>query len=100
MAKKTDPKKAIKGERYGDSMKYQEFRKDDKGGRNAGTTGRKKMDQFAAGTAPRVGGGPSVPSIPLSGGTKKQVKASKSMVRKGTGSGASAQAKRSVKKLK
>lgn len=75
-----------------DSAKYSNFRKEDKSGRNSGTTGKKPNQQYSAGSAPRVGGTAPAASG-LKGASKKQVKKAKSMVAKNTGSGASKQAK-------
>jgi hypothetical protein len=52
------------------------------------------IGNYSGNPAPRVGG-PAPKASKLKGGTKAQVKAGKSMVRKGTGSGASKQARRS-----
>jgi hypothetical protein len=63
-----------------------------------GVSGRNPGD-YSGMAAPRVGG-TSPKSTPLSGGTKKQVKAAKSMVRSSPGSGASKAAKAAQKRIK
>jgi hypothetical protein len=97
--KKVKPAKAgaMLGKRT-DDPKYAQFRKEHQAGRSGPSTGYKKSDQYSMGVGPRVGGSVAK-STPLASATKKQVKAGKSLVRKGTGSGASAQAKRSSRRL-
>ena len=60
--------------------------------------GSQTVGDYGTHPAPRVGGKAPKPSG-LKGASKSQAKAAKSMVRKGTGSGASAAAKRSKRRL-
>lgn len=71
-------------------------------GRYATKTGLSQRDpgDYSFLSAPRVGGAAPKNSIPLKGASKAHVKAAKSMVRRGTGSGASAAARRSARRVK
>lgn len=80
--------------------KYTAFKKADKGGRgHQGAVGHSPAGQYAMGTGPRVGGAVK-PSTPLRGADKSVVKASRKLVRPGTGSGASRQAKASLRRMR
>jgi hypothetical protein len=80
--------------------KYAAFKKADKSGRgHEGSVGHSAAGQYAMGAGPRVGG-TSKPSTPLRGADKSVVKASRKLVRPGTGGGASKQAKASLRRMR
>jgi hypothetical protein len=78
--------------------KYTAFRKDYNAGRNADSTGLDKRQQYSQGSAPKIGG-KAPKASGLKAASKSQIKKAKSMVSKGTGSGASKQAKASRKRI-
>jgi hypothetical protein len=107
---KEDPKKKIAKTRLGSPtglMSPTEFKAMDQSGysptlRGNAVAGAKRESQYGkySHAAPRVGGPAPKQSVgPLKAATKGQVKAAQSMVRKGTGSGASKQAKASKKRI-